>query len=104
MSTTPAPGPAPPSGRTLVQQTRSGHDTARPLGNPAPGPRPEAANLLQLVIEPGPGRDHTFATVDVTAQEPRVEAFFPADDDTSDRWTGFARQHASVVPPTLIGC
>jgi hypothetical protein len=24
--------------------------------------------------------------VDVTAQELRVEAFFPADDATSDRW------------------
>jgi hypothetical protein len=27
------------------------------------------------------------APTDVTAQELRVEAFFPADDQTRDRWT-----------------
>jgi hypothetical protein len=27
------------------------------------------------------------APIDVTAQELRVEAFFPADDETKDRWT-----------------
>ena len=29
------------------------------------------------------------APIDVTAQELRVEAFFPADDETRDRWTSF---------------
>jgi len=29
--------------------------------------------------------------IDVTAQELRVEAFFPADDATRDRWTSMAR-------------
>jgi hypothetical protein len=30
------------------------------------------------------------APIDVTAQELRVEAFFPADDQTRDRWTSLA--------------
>jgi hypothetical protein len=30
------------------------------------------------------------APIDITAQELRVEAFFPADDQTRDRWTSFA--------------
>ena len=29
--------------------------------------------------------------VDVTAQELRVEAFFPADDTTAERWLTFAK-------------
>src|SRR5262249_34465143 len=36
------------------------------------------------------------APIDVTAQELRVEAFFPADDETRDRWTSFVvNQRAS---------
>ena len=135
----------------------------------APRPAPETANMLQLMIEPGPVRDHirNWATVvpalldrahreaiggvldtataelvrrlrarpdvtglltepdlspgtapvidihfdidgadarffsvvstigtpiDVTAQELRVEAFFPANDDTRDHWTSFVAQ------------
>jgi hypothetical protein len=30
------------------------------------------------------------APIDVTAQELRVEAFFPADDETRDHWTSLA--------------
>jgi RPA family protein len=30
------------------------------------------------------------APIDVTAQELRVEAFFPADDETRNRWTSSA--------------
>ena len=30
--------------------------------------------------------------IDVTAQELRVEAFFPANDDTRDHWTSFVAQ------------
>jgi MmyB-like transcription regulator ligand binding domain len=106
----------------------------------APRPVPAPANVLRLVIEPGPMRDQlrnwaavvpalldvarlltepdlspgiapivdlhfdmagtSFrffsvvstigAPIDVTAQELRVEAFFPADDETRDRWTSFA--------------
>ena len=38
------------------------------------------------------------APIDVTAQELRVEAFFPADDQTRERWTSFA-----VNEPASLG-
>jgi hypothetical protein len=42
--------------------------------------------------------------IDVTAQELRVEAFFPADDQTRDRWTSLeGSERASSRLTTHIG-
>ena len=61
---------------------------AAPDVSPAPGP------VVDLNFDVG-GIELSFFSVvatigtpiDVTAQELRLEAFFPADDDTRDRWT-----------------
>ena len=76
----------------LLGTLRARSDVAELLAvsdvSPAPGP------VVDLNFDVG-GIELSFFSVvatigtpiDVTAQELRLEAFFPADDDTRDRWT-----------------
>ena len=83
----------------LVRDLRGRPDVARLLTEPdlSPGTAP----IVDLHFDMAGTSLRFFsvvstigAPIDVTAQELRVEAFFPADDETRDRWTSieFMRQ------------
>jgi transcriptional regulator with XRE-family HTH domain len=85
----------------LVRELQARPDVASRVAAPR-----TAASLVPVVdmhfrLEPGDEPLRFFSIVstvgtpvDVTAQELRVEAFFPADDATADRWDAFATQEA----------
>ena len=60
---------------------------------------PGAAPVIDIHFDIGAAEARFFSVVstigtpiDVTAQELRVEAFFPADDDTKEHWATFVAQ------------
>jgi transcriptional regulator with XRE-family HTH domain len=78
----------------LVRNLRGRPDVARLLTEPdlSPGPAP----IVDLHFDLAGTSLRFFSVVstlgaptDITAQELRVEAFFPADDQTRDRWASF---------------
>ncbi len=79
----------------LIRDLRGRPDVARLLTEPdlSPGTAP----IVDLHFDVA-GTSFRFfsvvstigAPIDVTAQELRVEAFFPADDEPRDRWTWLA--------------
>ena len=88
------PGTAAPSERELVQRFRTGPDAAvfaapRTLAPLAPVIDVEFAfadttlrwfSVISTIGTP----------IDVTAQELRLEAFFPSDEETATRWSNLA--------------
>lgn len=80
---------------TLVRDLRGRPDVARLLT--APDLSPGTAPIVDLHFELAGTSLRFFsvvstigAPIDVTAQELRVETFFPADDQTRDHWTSTA--------------
>jgi transcriptional regulator with XRE-family HTH domain len=79
----------------LVQELRTRPDVASVLSAPrAPAP---PSPVIDVQVEYGDTDLRFFSVVstigtpvDVTAQELRVEAFFPADDATGERWRALA--------------
>ena len=89
----------------LVRHLRGRPDVARLLTEPdlSPGIAPVVDLHFELA-----GTELRFlsvastigAPIDVTAQELRVEAFFPAGDDTRDRWASLeASERAAPSAP-----
>lgn len=79
----------------LVRDLRGRADVARLLTDPDLPPR--TAPIVDPHFDMAGTSLRSFsvvstigAPIDVTAQELRVEAFFPSDDETRDRWTSFA--------------
>jgi len=87
----------------LVRDLRGRPDVARLLTEPdlSPGSAP----IVDLHFDMAGTSLRFFsvvstigAPIDVTAQELRVEAFFPADDETRDRWTSLeVNERASLA-------
>jgi transcriptional regulator with XRE-family HTH domain len=82
----------------LVTALRGRHDVAELLASPDTSR--SYAPVVDLCFAVG-GAELSFFSVistigtpiDVTAQELRIEAFFPADDATRSRWPDIARSH-----------
>lgn len=81
-------------GRLLAEMRRSGHA-------PGPGHEQSASPLLTTIFRKGPVRLNLISTtsmlgtpLDVTLQELRIEAFFPADEETANALRRLAGTHA----------